>query len=306
VITISVLGGMGNQMFQYAAAKSLARRNGVELVVDESSFRTYELRSFLLDKLQIPEVANSDGKRAVSEPLRSKNFALMQWRNRVDRVLARLGLAQLPKVRDTYAEPHFHFDPAFFAQGGAVSLYGYFQSERYFSDIADELRRCFQPREPLDAPAQITADLISRSEMPVSVHIRRGDYVRSAETARVHGTLDVTYYKKALSVLQRPLKTRTTVFVFSDDPNDAEAVLDFLPREDLVHVRGDPDRPWEDMALMARCKHHIIANSSFSWWGAWLNPSLEKIVIAPRAWFTPEELRKRNTCDLYPPDWILL
>jgi hypothetical protein len=99
---------------------------------------------------------------------------------------------------------------------------------------------------------------------------------------------------------------RITAFVFSDDPNDAEAVLDFAPRGSLVHVRGDPHRPWEDMALMARCRHHITANSSFSWWGAWLNPSADKIVIAPREWFTPGELRQRNTCDLYPPGWILV
>ncbi|MBT2829259.1 alpha-1,2-fucosyltransferase, partial [Staphylococcus coagulans] len=76
--------------------------------------------------------------------------------------------------------------------------------------------------------------------------------------------------------------------------------------EQLVHVSGDPERPWEDMALMARCRHHVIANSSFSWWGAWLNPSSDKIVIAPRAWFTSAELRARNTCDLYPAGWILL
>jgi Glycosyl transferase family 11 len=82
--------------------------------------------------------------------------------------------------------------------------------------------------------------------------------------------------------------------------------LSFVPKSQLVHVRGDPERPWEDMALMARCRHHVIANSSFSWWGAWLNPSSDKLVVAPRAWFAPTELSKRNTGDLYPPGWILV
>lgn len=293
-------------MFQYAAAKALACRHGVELVVDESSFRTYALRPFMLDRLRIPEVDASTGKHSVNEPIRAKNFAIMQWRNRADRFLTSLGLPRMAKVRGAYSEPHLHFDPDFFELGSTVSLYGYFQSERYFSDIAGQLRGYFQPREPLGLQAQAVADMIVRADMPVSIHVRRGDYVKSAETARVHGSLDAAYYKKALNVLQGTTGARLTAFVFSDDAAAAEAVLDFAPRESLVHVCGDPDRPWEDMALMALCGHHIIANSSLSWWGAWLSPSPDKIVIAPREWFTPEELRRRNTCDLYPPDWILL
>jgi hypothetical protein len=293
-------------MFQYAAAKALARRHGVELVVDESSFRTYALRSFMLDRLQIPEIDASIGKHSVSEPMRAKNFAIMQWRNRADRFLTRLGLAQLAKAHGAYSEPHLHFDPDFFSLGSTVSLYGYFQSERYFSNIADDLRCYFQPREPLGLQAQAVADMIARADTPVSIHVRRGDYVKSAETARVHGSLGAAYYKKALQVLQGTIGTRITTFVFSDDATAAEDSLNFASRENLVHVRGDPDRPWEDMTLMALCGHHIVANSSFSWWGAWLNPSPNKIVIAPREWFTPEELRRRNTCDLYPPDWILV
>ncbi len=293
-------------MFQYAAAKSLACRHGVELVIDESSFRTYALRSFLLDRFQIPEVDASTDKCPRSELVQTKDFAAIRWRNRLDRFMTRRGLDKLPQASGTYSEPHFQFDPDFFELGDNVSLFGYFQSERYFSEIADKLRDYFRPREPLGPRAQAIADMIARADMPVSVHIRRGDYVKSAETARVHGSLSAAYYKKALSVLQGMLDSKITIFVFSDDPDDAEAVFDFVPQDNLVHVRGDPDKPWEDMALMARCRHQIIANSSFSWWGAWLNPSTEKIVVAPRAWFTPGELRQRNTCDLYPPDWILL
>jgi len=293
-------------MFQYAAAKALASKHDVELVIDESAFRSYALRSFLLDRLRVPEAVERLTRRPVDVPLRAKHFAAMQWRNRANRVLARFGLQKMAQPRATYSEPHFQFDPNFFALGRSISLYGYFQSERYFADIADKLRDYFQPRDGLGPQAQAMANTISCSDMPVSVHIRRGDYVKSAETARVHGALGVAYYKKALQVLQGALTCRVTVFVFSDDPTDSEALLDFVPRDNIVHVRGDPDRPWEDMALMARCRHHVIANSSFSWWGAWLNPSPDKMVIAPRQWFTPGELRQRNTCDLYPPGWILV
>ena len=303
MITISVLGGLGNQMFQYAAAKALACQHGVELAIDTSAFQTYALRSFLLERFEIPEAAESARKHATGV---AENFRAVQWRNRANRVLTSLSLPKLPQPRAIYSEPHFHFDSGFFTLGRSVSLYGYFQSERYFSGIADKLRSHFRLREPLGLQAQAMADLIARTDMPVSVHIRRGDYVKSAETARVHGTLGASYYKKAMEILEGVLGSRMNVFVFSDDPVEAAAVLDFIPPENLVHVGGDPARPWEDMVLMSRCRHHVIANSSFSWWGAWLNSSPVKTVVAPREWFSAAELRQRNTCDLYPPTWILL
>jgi hypothetical protein len=293
-------------MFQYAAAKALACKHGVELVIDESAFRSYALRSYLLDRLRIPEAVGPIAQSSVDGPIQAQNFSAMRLRNRADRFLKRFGMASLPRPPATYSEQQFQFDPGFFSLGSSISLFGYFQSERYFIDVADELRDYFRPREALGPRAQAMAEQIARNQMPVSVHIRCGDYVKSADTARVHGSLGVAYYKKALRVIQGLLDTQVTVFVFSDDPTDAETLLDFIPREYLVHVRGDPDRPWEDMALMAQCRHHIIANSSFSWWGAWLNPSAEKIVIAPRDWFTPGELRQRNTCDLHPSAWILI
>jgi hypothetical protein len=290
-------------MFQYAAAKALACRHGVEVVLDKSAFETYALRSFLLDRMQIPETDEPAGKRSIAESLRAKSVASVR---RLHHIPVKLGWSKPNVVPGTYSEPHFHFDPAFFALGGHVSLHGYFQSERYFGEIADPLRDFFQPRDPLGAEARAMADRIAGTEASVSVHIRRGDYVKNAETARVHGSLEDAYYRKALKLLQGALKPEITIFVFSDDAAAAEAVLDFVPAANLVHVRGDPDRPWEDLTLMARCHHHVIANSSFSWWGAWLNPSSDKIVIAPRAWFTPGELRQRNTCDLCPTGWILL
>jgi hypothetical protein len=293
-------------MFQYAAGKALASQHGVDLALDQTAFRNYALRSFLLDRLRIPETDASVDQRRPGEPASGTNFATMRWRNRADRLLTGFGLGKLPRAPELYSEPHFQFDSKFFALGSTVSLFGYFQSERYFSGIAGKLRDYFQPREGFGPQAQAIADAIARSALPVSVHIRRGDYVKSAETARVHGVLGATYYRKALSILQGALASPITVFVFSDDPVDAEAVLDFVPRDNLVHVRGDPDRPWEDMALMGQCRHHVIANSSFSWWGAWLNSSSDKIVVAPREWFTSAELRQRNTCDLYPQGWILV
>jgi hypothetical protein len=303
VITVSLIGGLGNQMFQYAAGKALAERHGVPLALDISGFRKYPLRSFLLDRFCVPEAAAA----ARTEPGRTRetNFMRARWRSRIDRLLAKAGLPKLPSPPNQYREPHFHYDPGFETLGPMISLFGYFQSERYFSSVAETLRTSFVPCEPLGAAAAEALSRIERSPMPVSVHVRRGDYLKPG-TAEVHGILGEPYYRQAIGRIDAALGREADIFVFSDDAPAAERVLEFLPKSRLNHVSSDPARPWEDMALMARCRHHIIANSSFSWWGAWLNRSPEKVVIAPRAWFTANELERVNTADLYPSGWVLV
>ena len=290
-------------MFQYAAGKALAERHGVPLALDLSGF-TSELRNtprpFLLDRLRVPEVASvplQSAKRAEA------NFTSARWKARIDRLLGKAGLPKLPASPNEYREPHFHYDPAFEALGPQTALFGYFQSERYFGSIAESLRGWFSPREPLGSTAAAALNQIETSRLPVSVHVRRGDYLKPG-THEVHGILGESFYREALGCLESMVGGEAEIFVFSDDPAAAEQVLGFVPRSRLSHVRGDPERPWEDMALMARCRHHVIANSSFSWWGAWLNRAPGKIVVAPRAWFASAEMSKRNTQDLYPEEWV--
>jgi hypothetical protein len=301
VITVSLIGGLGNQMFQYAAGKALAERHRVPLVLDVSGFKDYALRPFLLDRLLVPEAIASVRADPAQRP--EMNFKRAQWKGRIDRLLAKAGLPKLAPSPREYREPHFHYDPAFEALGRRTALFGYFQSERYFSSIAAGLRGWFSPREPLGSAAAATLARIETSRLPVSVHVRRGDYLKPG-TIEHHGILSEPYYREALSRLETGAGEGAELFVFSDDAAAAEQVLNFVPKPRLVHVRGDPERPWEDMALMARCRHHVIANSSFSWWGAWLNPSPDKIVVAPRAWFVGTELGK--AVDIYPPGWILV
>jgi hypothetical protein len=304
VIAVSLIGGLGNQMFQYAAGKALAERHGVPLALDISAFRNYAQRDFLLDRLSVPEADQVRAFKSIAEKS-PENFTRSLWKQRVDRVLARAGLPKITASPNQYREPHFHYDPTFERLGPKTSLFGYFQSERYFSPIAENLRDCFLPREPFSAAAAEVLCCIERSRLPISVHVRRGDYVKPG-TAQVHGILGETYYREAICRLEAAIGQDTEFFVFSDDAVAAEQLLDFVPSSRLVHVRGDVERPWEDMALMSRCRHHVIANSSFSWWGAWLNRSSAKVIMAPRGWFAPAELSKRNTGDLYPSGWILV
>ena len=301
MITVSLIGGLGNQMFQYAAGKALAERHGVPLALDISGFRDYALRPFLLDRLLVPEAIASVQAEAAERP--EVNFTRAKWKARIDRLLGKAGLPKLASSPNEYREPHFHYDPAFEALGPRISLFGYFQSERYFNSIAGNLRYWFSPREPLGDAAMAALKRIEASRLPVSVHVRRGDYLKPG-THEVHGILGESFYRHVFDRLENMIDRDAEIFIFSDDPAAAEQVLSFIPGSRLNHVRGDPERPWEDMALMARCRHHVIANSSFSWWGAWLNPSSDKIVVAPRAWFVATELNKRNTSDLYPAGWI--
>jgi hypothetical protein len=236
---------------------------------------------------------------------REENFTRAKWKARIDRLLGKARLPKLASSPNEYREPHFHYDPAFEMLGPKVSLFGYFQSERYFNSIAESLRDWLSPREPLGEAAAVALKRIETSRLPVSVHVRRGDYLKPG-THEVHGILGETFYRQAFDRLEGMIGRDAEIFIFSDDPAAAEQVLGFIPGSRLNHVRGDPERPWEDMALMARCRHHVIANSSFSWWGAWLDPSPDKIVVAPRAWFAATELNKRNTGDLYPAGWILV
>lgn len=304
MVTVSLIGGLGNQMFQYAAGKALAERHGIGLALDLSGFRNYALRSFLLDRLCVPEADLANVQLASTEKP-TNHFVRSVWKQRIDRVLGRAGLPKLAPSANQYREPHFHYDLAFEALGPQTSLFGYFQSERYFISITETLRDWLLPREPFGIAAAEVLARIERSRLPVSVHVRRGDYLNPG-TAEFHGILGEPYYRQAIDRIGAALGEGMEFFVFSDDPASAEQVLNFVPKSRLNHVRGDPERPWEDMALMARCRHHVIANSSFSWWGAWLNRSLDKVVVAPRAWFAPTELKKHNTIDLYPPGWILV
>ena len=294
-------------MFQYAAGKALAERHGVPLALDLSGFRAGDPRNtprpFLLDRLLVPEAIASAQHQGLARP--KENYSRAKWKARIDRLLGKAGLPKLATSRNEYREPHFHYDPAFEALGSQTILFGYFQSERYFSSIAESLRNWFSPRAPLGDAATAALKRIETSRLPVSVHVRRGDYLKPG-TTEYHGILGQPYYREALARLEARIGQDGELFVFSDDAAAAEQVLNFLPKLRLTHVHGDPERPWEDMALMARCRHHVIANSSFSWWGAWLNSSPNKVVVAPRAWFASAELKKTNTADLYPAGWVMV
>jgi hypothetical protein len=297
VVIARLLGGLGNQMFQYATGRALALRRGATLKLDITGFAvagSHTARRYELDSLQIQATPADDTDLG--------RFGRVRWARspRLDRVLRWLRVGRPNGAWPSYRELHFQFDPAVPELPAPVYLDGYWQSERYFSDIAALLRQEFVAKAPSDPENAALAGRIDGVNA-VSLHVRRGDYVDNPTTNRCHGICSIDYYQRALEYVS--LRTRAPhLFVFSDDQQWARANLRFAAPMTFVDVNS-PDRGYRDMSLMARCRHHIIANSSFSWWGAWLNPSREKVVVAPTQWFSAS---RNDTRDLIPPSWVRL
>lgn len=281
MIIIRIHGGFGNQLFQYAAAKALAEQHGTELKLHLTSFAGDTLRNFDLAKLNVPLVYASEAE-----------IARLKAPNTFQRVKQRL----LPTSRKTfYKEPFFHFDPSFFRLGKAVYLQGYFQSEKYFTSIQSTIRSSFDTTHLVDSSILSMAEEL-KQENSVSIHIRRGDY-QNTELLKFHGVLPASYYQAAIGRIKEKLPS-ARFYVFSDKPAAAKEVLGSL---DATIVSGSVTKNhFEDLYLMQQCRHNLLANSSFSWWAAWLNTNPEKIVIAPKKWFNNGP---KDTQDLFPQTW---
>lgn len=286
-------GGLGNQMFQYAAGLAAAWRRGSEVKFDTEWFETTRLHQGLelqrVFGLPLPEPSSAELRRVLGVCARPV----------VRRLLSRRSF-QVLRPKALVIEPHFHYWAGIEYLPDDVYLDGYWQSERYFSGIADTIRQQFRFIEPLEPRNAALIDEM-QSFVSVSLHIRRGDFVSDPRVRRVHGVDLSDYYPAAIATMVE--KTAPERFyVFSDGPQWVQDNLKLpIPYTVVDHNRGAAS--YRDMQLMSACWHHIIANSSFSWWGAWLNPRPDKIVIAPRNWFNVDDF---DTRDLYCPGWIVL
>ena len=295
MIIVKLWGGLGNQMFQYAAARRLALANDAPLKLDLGWFdriprgdtpREYELHVFNC----VQDVASAREVKAL------RGVDTRRWPKAVKRLLEAAGL--LVK-RSCVREKHFHFDPEVLGLRGDLYLDGYWQSAKYFADAADAIRRDFTFRDAPDSVNREFAERI-RGVEAVSLHVRRGDYVAGG-ASRHHVSNSLEYYAKAIAALTARLR-EPHFFVFSDEPAWVKENLRLDVPLTCVDLNG-AGKGYEDLRLMSLCRHHIIANSSFSWWGAWLSDHPEKIVIAPRQWFARDD---KNTADLIPEGWLQL
>ena len=176
---------------------------------------------------------------------------------------------------------------------------GFWQSEKFFKNIEKIIRKEFTLKNPLSNYANVVFEKIKSTPISASLHIRRGDYVLEPHTNAYHGVCGLDYYQKAYEELVKKINSPFEIFVFSDD---IEWVKENLRLPGKMHFVSNPNIPdYEEMFLMSCCTHNIIANSSFSWWGAWLNPNKNKIVIAPKQWFAN---KNEDAKDIVPESWI--
>jgi hypothetical protein len=295
MITINIIGGLGNQMFQYAFGYAVSRENKTLLSLDISGLDACKLRKYELNLFHIEQNIQIKTKHAnlLKKVNSTKNTFLDKAYSRV--------LRYLLKFSDFYYQEkkEFFFDKQVFKLKADTYYYGYWQNEKYFKKYRDEILKIFYLKR-IHSKTKKYKHKIVNSES-VSIHIRRGDYVTNLKTNTIHGTCEINYYKRAIKEINK-IKKNIKFFIFSDDLDWAKDNFKFVNSRVFVELDENiPDH--EEMFLMSQCKHNIIANSSFSWWGAWLNQNPNKKVIAPRKWLKNSKL---NTDDLIPKSWLQL
>ena len=295
MITINIIGGLGNQMFQYAFGYAVSRESKTLIRLDISGLDTCKLRKYELNLFHIEQ----------NVQIKTKNDNLLKKVNSTKNTFLdkayRRALRYLLKFTDFYYQEkkEFFFDKQVFKLKTDTYYYGYWQNEKYFKKYRDEILKIFYLKR-IHSKTKKYKHKIVNSES-VSIHIRRGDYVNNIKTNNIHGTCEINYYKRAIKEINK-IKKNIKFFIFSDDLDWAKDNLKFVNCRVFVELDENiPDH--EEMFLMSQCKHNIIANSSFSWWGAWLNQNPNKKVIAPRKWFKNSKL---NTDDLIPISWLQL
>lgn len=290
-------GGLGNQLFQYAAGKSLALHHGVPFKLDTYYYTLHPYRTVAIDKFKTEYTL-----------AQKQEVAAFVGSTKVERYFHKKTLYRY--CSSAFAQPYYHFYEGFFDLPNNIYLSGYWQSERYFQPFASVMREQLVPQESMSSENVALKQQMMNSPS-VSIHIRHGDYQAKAYSG-FFAIQEVSYYQKAIQVMRERIEN-PAFFVFSDDIPWSRQVFADLEATFIDHNHGE--QAYWDLVLMSNCKHHIIANSSFSWWGAWLNPRADKIVIAPQRWFVTNHYTGRNPVyptreynlkDQLPDGWIRL
>lgn len=285
---VKICGGLGNQMFQYAFARSLAAAEEDEVYIDSSAFTSYKLHNgFELEKLFTLDLEQAPGDMVKQLSVQPDGFL-----NRIRR--------KYFTKPSHFIDRKFNYQPELFEFGGDRYFDGYWQSEKYFRGIEATIREGYRFRLPLAAR---NVELLESLPRPIaSVHVRRGDYLLEKD-------LDIctpAYYERALAGLRA--SDVKSFIIFSDDIPYCRKMLRLGETHAAFVDWNLGDDSWQDMAMMSRCDHHVIANSSFSWWGAWLDPNPQKRVLAPTIW-NGRQIENRNRYyrynfdDVLPTEW---
>jgi len=288
MIVVKLQGGLGNQMFQYAFAKNLAMQNKTTLnfdlsfLLDKSPRENFVFRDFDLDIFNLNVFAEEIKKQSVFKKIKS-----------------RLTNSKVFNLK----EKHFYFEESNFLKGKNSYIDGYWQSEKYFKEIEYQLRKDFSFKHLLTTREELMNEKI-KSTNSVCVNFRRTDFVDLKNSAETHGAVGLDYYYEAIRVIETKI-SNPVFYVFSDDIDWCEKNFKIDHPTIFVSHKYKGPKFSSYLNLMSNCKHFIIPNSTFAWWGAWLSVFEEKIVIAPTNWFKESSLQDQ-TQDLLPNNWIKL
>ncbi|EAU52763.1 alpha-1,2-fucosyltransferase [Rhodobacterales bacterium HTCC2255] len=283
MIYTRIRGGLGNQLFQYSAARSLADYLNVSLGLDTREFDENSPYKMSLNHFNIRADLNPP------DLIKHKKDGKIAYI--IDHIKG--------NQKKVYKEPFLSFDKNLFSNVDGTYLKGYWQSEKYFLRNRKNILSDINLIKKTDKFNTINLKEIKKSTS-ISLHIRRGDYLSNESYNETHGICSLSYYTDAVEYIKNRLGENIKVFAFSDDP---DWVLENLKLSvDIKIINNNTSaNSFEDLRLMLNCDHNIIANSSFSWWGAWLNQNPEKIVISPKKWYNKKQLQN---ADIVPSSWL--
>lgn len=283
------MGGLGNQLFQYATARALSEKLNTSVVLDVSEFNSYDVHPLRLNEFNCKGIFSS--KKQLLRSLLERN-------------VIKKHVSKLKVFNKYYFERNLEFNEDVLNVENGSSLIGYFQTEKYFEVIRTQLLEELTLKNSLNNIETKVSHKINNTNS-ISIHIRRGDYISNQYANSIHGTCDSAYFSRAIAYMSENniLDDSSEFFVFSDDIEWCRNNLELGYK--LNFVTGSAERPEVDMILMSQCKHQIISNSTFSWWGAWLNKNESKVIITPKKWFENDNMAKESG-DIIPHLWVKL
>ena len=301
MIIVRLQGGMGNQMFQYAAGRALAIRNNTILKIDLSFLKSGKLgenvdyRKYGLSNFCIEEniISDEEINRFIRKSMLFKKLKI-SWLNRK--------LSFFLPISKIYSQKGHGYDPDFFKHSQNTLLLGYWQNPNFFAGVEDKIKQDFTFKNLPGSSNKEILDTVNNC-MSVAVHIRRGDF----KNLPVLGTIGQEFYVKAIDYMLRKV-TDPVLYFFSDDMNWVkENFKDYSKRYKINYIETNNSKGSEadDLRLMSNCKHNIIGNSTFGWWGAWLNNNPQKIIVTPERLFADPEIDKQLK-GMIPDNWVRL
>lgn len=293
MIIIKISGGLGNQLFQYALAKSLENIRKLEVKIDVSNFKIISgvtKRDFCLDKFNITlKIAEATDFKKINVPYPLSN-------NKITKIIFKvLEFFRTKSKKKILVEHDLNYKKSIFNTIDNRYICGSWTSPKYFYNVKNDLIKEIKPNFKISSDLEENLIQIIK-ENSVSIHIRRGDYIKYQHKFNI---LPLDYYKKAIEIIKDKIKD-PVFFIFSDDINYVKENFEHFFNKNVVYVSDNKFNDYEEFWLMKSCKNNIIANSTFSWWAAWLNENPDKIIIAPSKYRSDN----KSMDDLIPDGWI--